>query len=297
MSIKVGILMGGNSQERLISLSTAKAVTNACISLGYSVTHLSFENNYIKFLDKMKRLDIVFNALHGGMGENGEIQSWMDENRIKYTGSGPLASALCMDKEKSKILVKENNIETPSWQLITDIKDDIIIDLPFVVKPNEQGSTFGLSVVKKQKEITSAIEMAFKYGKNILIEEYIQGRELTVPVVGDEVYPIVEIQPSHFLYDYYCKYTPGMTKYICPAILDTHLEKKIYNNAKLLFDKFNCSVYGRLDFILDTKESVPYFLEMNTLPGMTATSLVPKSATAMGIKFKKLIETIIKLSI
>ena len=296
MPIKVGILMGGASEERLISLSTAQAVNEACVALGYSVSKLLFNKNYVKFLDEMKNLDIVFNALHGGIGENGEIQKWMEKNGIKYTGSGPLASALCMDKAKSKQLVKEMHIETPPWQLLYNLEDVINIDFPLVVKPNQQGSTVGLTVVKEKQKIKSALKEAFKYDKSVIVEKYIKGLELTVPIIGDSILPIIEIRPLHNLYDYDCKYTPGMTKYNCPATIDCKIVEKINDNTRVIFNKLNCSVYARADYILDSK-GVPYFLEMNTLPGMTSTSLLPKSAMAMGVTFTKLIETIIKLSL
>ena len=296
MSLKVGILMGGPSEERNVSISTGGAVSKACVENGYLVTEFSFRNDYKKYLNEMDDHDIIFNALHGGIGENGSVQAWMDENGIKYTGSGSLASSLCMDKAKSKEIAKGKGIDTPKWQLLTNPDDEIEIKSPFVVKPNDQGSTVGLSIVKNQRSIKSAIRQALKYGTEVIIEEYIDGKELTIPIIGNRPFPVVEINPQHDLYDYECKYTPGMSEYNCPAELDKILLNKIEYNTTILFEVFGCSIYARADYILD-KSGIPYFLEMNTLPGMTSTSLVPKSANAKGLTFKQLIAKIIQLSL
>ena len=295
MSLKVGVLMGGPSEERDVSLSTGMAVIDACQNIGYDSTKIAFEQDYKSCLAKMKKQDIIFNALHGGIGENGKIQAWMDNNHIKYTGSDSSSSALCMNKGKSKYIALDNGVNTAKWQLIIQKDETISIEMPFVIKPNEQGSTFGLSIVHNKKEILPAIEKAFKYGEEVLIEKYIQGRELTIPMIGKESFPILEIKPSHKLYDYECKYTLGMSEYICPAKLEKNLRDRIENDTELLFESFGCNVYSRADFILD-HNGTPFFLEMNTLPGMTSTSLVPKSASAKGMSFEELIKKIITLS-
>ena len=296
MPLKVGVLMGGTSEEREVSISTGKAVKKACVDNGYIATEFFFTDNYKKHLKKFKTQNIIFNALHGGIGENGKIQAWLDKNNIKYTGSGSIASSLCMDKAKSKEIAKRNGIATPDWQLIEKANQEVKISLPFVVKPNDQGSTVGLSIVKNDQFIQPAINQAFQHGDKVIIEQYISGRELTIPIIDDDAYPIVEISPTNNYYDYECKYTPGMSEYSCPANLDQNLVEKIESNTMVLFQNFDCSVYARADYILD-KSGVPYFLEMNTLPGMTSTSLVPKSAYARGQSFKKLINNIIKLSL
>ena len=296
MSLRVGVLMGGPSEEREVSIATGKAVIRACAENGYNATEFGFTNNYKKHLKKLKTQNIIFNALHGGIGENGKIQAWLDKNNIKYTGSGAFASSLCMDKAASKEIAKRNGIETPDWQLIQKANQEVKISLPFVVKPNDQGSTVGLSIVKNDKFIQPAIDKAFQHGDKVIIEQYISGRELTIPIIDEDAYPIVEISPTNNYYDYECKYTPGMSEYSCPANLDRNLVEKIESNTMVLFQNFDCSVYARADYILD-KSGVPYFLEMNTLPGMTSTSLVPKSAYARGQSFKKLISNIIKLSL
>ena len=288
--------MGGPSEEREVSLSTGKAVMEACQRIGYNTTVIQFDHDYKSCLDNMKEQDIIFNALHGGIGENGRIQAWMDNHQIKYTGSDSLSSALCMNKAKSKEIAKENGVSTAKWQLLHDKNNSISIEMPFVLKPNEQGSTFGLSIVFNESELLPAIEKAFQYGKEVIVEEYIKGRELTIPIIGNETYPVLEIKPSHKIYDYECKYTPGLSEYICPANLKDNTRLRIQNDTELLFNHFGCNVYARADFILDDNE-VPFFLEMNTLPGMTSTSLVPKSANAKGVSFEGLIRKIIMLSI
>ena len=296
MSLRVGVLMGGPSEEREVSIATGKAVIKACAENGYIATEFGFTNNYKKHLKKLKTQNIIFNALHGGIGENGKIQAWLDKNNIKYTGSGAIASSLCMDKAASKEIAKRNGIETPDWQLIQKATQKVKISLPFVVKPNDQGSTVGLSIVKNDKFIQSAIDLAFQHGNKVIIEKFISGRELTMPIINEDAYPIVEINPKNNYYDYECKYTPGMSEYSCPADLEQNLVEKIESNTIKLFQKFDCSVYARADYILD-KSGVPYFLEMNTLPGMTSTSLVPKSAYARGQSFQKLIRYLIELSL
>ena len=296
MSLKIGVLMGGDSEERIVSLSTGNEVLKALKKLGYCAEKILIKDSYEKFLGKFLEQDLVFNALHGGKGEDGKIQQWMDNNNVKYTGSGPASSALCMNKARSKDFAKVMGICTPRWQLFSNPNEKIKLQFPFVVKPNSQGSTFGLTVVKTKKDLNLAIETAFQYGEDVIAEEYIEGREVTVPVLGESVYPILEIVPSHDLYDFECKYTPGMTKYFCPAKIDDNITNLIKGDTQLLFNEFGCNVYARMDYLID-KNGTPYFLEVNTLPGMTSTSLLPKSLASLGISFESLISKIVKLSI
>ena len=296
MSLKIGVLMGGDSEERIVSLSTGNEVLKALKKLGYYAEKILIKDSYEKFLGKFLEQDLVFNALHGGKGEDGKIQQWMDNNNVKYTGSGPASSALCMNKARSKDFAKVMGIRTPRWQLFSNPNEKIKLQFPFVVKPNSQGSTFGLTVVKTKKDLNLAIETAFQYGEDVIAEEYIEGREVTVPVLGESVYPILEIVPSHDLYDFECKYTPGMTKYFCPAKIDDNVTNLIKGDTQLLFNEFGCNVYARMDYLID-KNGTPYFLEVNTLPGMTSTSLLPKSLASLGISFESLISKIVKLSI
>ena len=295
MPMRIGVLMGGDSKERNVSLNTGIAVIKACKDLGYDVLELNFFHNYKKFKIIMKSCDMIFNALHGGIGENGEIQKWMYDNDIKFTGSNAESSYLCMDKSKCKTIVSRSNFRTPSWNILKTEDEKFNIKLPVVVKPNNEGSTFGLTIVEKKTDLNKAIKFAFKDKNSIIIEKYIKGRELTVTILNNKAYPIIEIIPSHNIYDYECKYTEGLTKYICPAEVDAVLENNIKKDTEKIFSLLGCKVYGRADYILDEKGDY-YFLEMNTLPGMTGTSLVPKAVKAKGMAFETLIKNIIELS-
>lgn len=288
--------MGGESDERDVSISTGNEVLKAIKMLKFCANKILINGNYEDYIDQFKKNDLIFNALHGGKGEDGRIQQWMDKNNIKYTGSGPNSSALCMDKAKSKEFASLMGIQTPKWQIINDNFTKVTLELPIVIKPNQQGSTFGLTVVKDMKQLGPAITKAFKFGDNIIAEEYIEGREITVPILDDLVYPIIEIVPSKSLYDFECKYTPGMTKYYCPAKLNDNIESTICEETRLLFHEFGCKVYARVDYIIG-KDNNPYFLEINTLPGMTKTSLLPKSLSSAGLSFRSLIKKIIDLSL
>lgn len=296
MSLKIGVLMGGSSDEREVSIATGNEVLKAFEKLGYKSKRLLINSNYKSLKKEFQKHDLIFNALHGGEGEDGKIQQWMDNNDIAYTGSGPTASALCMDKARSKDFAKLMGIKTPDWELINNINKIPQLQFPMVIKPNRQGSTFGLTIVEHEKHLFPAMQKAFKYGKNIIAEEYIEGREVTVPLLGDLVYPIIEIEPSRDLYDFDCKYTPGLTEYHCPAKLGRNLTNSIKEDTELLFNEFGCSVYARIDYLID-ENGCHYFLEVNTLPGMTKTSLLPKSLASAGITFDLLIRKIVDLSI
>ncbi len=296
---KIGILTGGESSERKISLKSYIAIEKACNELGYTTKRIIIDGNAQKIIPELIGVDYVFIALHGGKGENGVIQGLLDSLNILYNGSGVLASSLGMEKSLMKQLVRSYGIQTPDWKVITDINDGknyIPNEFPIVVKPSADGSTMGLSFVRKQSEIADAVELADKYNGDIMIENYIEGRELTVTIIGQQVLPIVEIIPKHKFYDYECKYEKGMSEYICPAELSKELTNKIKNIALNIFNILQCGGYARADFILD-KNNNPWFLEINTLPGMTATSLVPKSAMAASISFNNLVQMIINESL
>ena len=298
MSTKIAVLMGGPSSEREVSLSSGKAMFAACAALGYDAISVEFENDILSHLDTLKSVDIVLIALHGGIGENGRIQGMFESLGIRYTGSDALSSAICMDKHISKLLAEDIGIATPRWKRIR--KGKFIykneFDYPFVVKPNSEGSTIGLTIVHNENDYASAVEEAFKYDDEILIEEFISGKEITVSIVGEDVLPIIEIRPEHGLYDYECKYTKGLTEYICPAELNKDLTKRIKQTAFEVYKLLKCRHYGRVDLRLDNNNQ-HWFLELNTLPGMTDTSLVPKAAKAAGISFEQLIGNIIKQSL
>lgn len=247
-------------------------------------------------------IDIAFIGLHGKFGEDGRIQSLLDLRGIKYTGSDILSSAVAMDKNITKMVFRNGNIPTADWIVISKKnkynKNDILkkISLPFVIKPNDEGSTVGLTIVKEESGIESAIELAFKYTDKIMIEKYIKGRELTVSIVGDIAYPLIEIKPKEGFYDYHHKYTKGMTEYICPAEVKEEVSKKAQEIALKAYQSLGCSVYSRVDFLLEENDEL-HCLEVNTLPGMTALSLVPMAVKAKGMGFNELIEKIIGLSL
>ena len=247
-------------------------------------------------------IDIAFLGLHGKYGEDGRIQTLLDLRGIKYTGSDILSSAVAMDKNVTKMVFRNFDIPTADW-IVLSSKDEININeilskinLPFVIKPNDEGSTVGLTIVKKESEIKDAIELGFRYTDKIMIEKYVKGKELTVSIVGDIAYPLIEIKPKEGFYDYHHKYTKGMTEYICPAEIDEKISKKAQEIALKAYHSLGCSVYSRVDFLLTDKDEL-FCLEVNTLPGMTALSLVPKAVGVMGMAFNDLIENIIRLSL
>ena len=255
-------------------------------------------------------IDLAFLGVHGKFGEDGKIQTLLELRGIRYTGSNVFSSALAMDKDVSKILLNSAGIKTPDWivlrkssgeQDLKKINGNILnsIGYPCVVKPNDEGSTVGLSIVQPDVEdiqLGRSIALAFNYSDKVLIEKYIKGRELTVPVIGNETFPVIEIKPKDGFYDYEHKYTKGMTEYFCPAEIPAYIENKAREDALKAHRILGCSVYSRIDFILDENNEL-YCLEVNTLPGMTETSLVPKSAAAMGMSFNQLIERLIELSL
>ena len=294
--MKVAVILGGTSFERDASLKTGKAVVEACRVNNYDVEAVIINENHKKFLPILKEADIVFNALHGTFGEDGTIQKWLEENNIKFTGSDSIASSLCMNKIECKKILKKNKFLTPKWVEFKKGLEITDISFPCIVKPNAQGSTFGLSYVEKTKDLMHAIMNSQKFDKSILIEEYIVGKEITVGIIQESPMPIVEILPKNKIYDYKCKYTAGMSEYKCPARIKKSLSEKIMSDSVKIFKLLGCKGYGRIDFIIDKNENY-YFLEINTLPGMTSTSLLPIAAKAQGISFSELVKKIVFLGL
>lgn len=251
-------------------------------------------------------VDAVFLALHGRYGEDGYVQSLLDMRNIPYTGSGMLASAMAMDKTTSKMLFGVAGIPTPHWVTVTPeqadeefVLDEVRKELPgtLVVKPNDQGSTVGMTIVESgtTEDIAAAIRLAGQFSRQILIEQYIPGRELTVAVLGQEALPVIEIAPKEGFYDYANKYTKGRTDYQCPAELTEEVQHHVMNLALAAHGILGCRAYSRVDFRL-TPDNMPYCLEVNTLPGFTETSLVPMAAREVGMDFGALCEQLIELS-
>lgn len=246
-------------------------------------------------------IDVVFVGLHGGSGENGTVQALLELAGVPYTGSGVLSSALAMDKDISKKIFERDGIPTPDWLVLSpgsagyyQKRSSEIIDrfgLPLIVKPADGGSTVGLTLVKEEMDLPSALAEAGELTQKIMVEKYIAGRELTVAVLAGEPLPVVEILPKHELYDYECKYSPGMCDYAVPAEIAPELAHRLADYGRIAYESLNCEGYARIDFRLDAN-SEPYCLEVNTLPGMTGTSLVPKAAKAAGMSFEALIERI-----
>ena len=324
--MKIVVLKGGISSEREISLVSGSIIAEALRVNGHKVVELDtilpieqlhikikitedhLENgnlNLLKLLQHstLQRCDFIFNALHGGEGENGEVQSLLLMHNFKFNGSDSTGCAIAMDKIISKLIFERYNIPTPKWEHFNRGKeetiDEMIIEIvknlkfPVVVKPANEGSTVGLSVVYEKNQLKKALKLSLKYCKEILVEEFIPGRELTVAILDKTALPIVEIIPKHEIYDYECKYSDGMCQYNTPADIEPELTKQIQKLSYIGFKALKCSGYARMDLRL-SDDNKPYFLELNTLPGMTSHSLVPKAAKAAGIEFSDLLEKIIE---
>lgn len=251
-------------------------------------------------------IDVIFLALHGGTGEDGTIQALLDLTGKPYTGSGMLASALAMNKSMAKKIFEREGILIPKWLLLDSSNLSHVSEMskgikeklgfPVVVKPDDQGSTVGFSKVDREEELASAIELAQEFSDKILIEEFVEGRELTVAILDDLPLPVVEIVPEHGIYDYQCKYTKGKSRYICPADLSEEKTKEIQRIGLKAFKSLGCEDYARVDFRYSSRGTF-YCLEVNSLPGMTATSLVPMAAKQAKIDFPELVDRIVKMAL
>lgn len=245
--------------------------------------------------------DAVFLALHGACGEDGRVQAALELLGIPYTGTGYLSSALAMDKDLTKRLVAPCGVKTPRWETVRYGADEVAalterLELPCVVKPVDAGSSIGVSIAHTRQELKQALQLGLRMGGHCIIEQYIAGREMCVGILGDRVLPSIEIIPKEGFYDYENKYQPGAADEICPAPIAPEWEKRLGEAAQTVFRALGLSVYARADFIVD-EAGVPWFLEINTLPGMTPTSLLPQEASAAGIDYGTLCETILELSL
>jgi len=252
----------------------------------------------LMMLPAIRDAEVVFLALHGGRGEDGTIQAMLDLTGVPYTGSGHLASALAMDKDLSKTLFRAAGVTTADWTM-APARDEMVdhtLGFPVVVKPSKQGSTVGLTVVRDRGALGPAIREAFQYDDEVMVERYVPGRELTVGVLGDEALPVGEIFPKHDVYDYECKYTAGMAQEEFPARLTVRETALVQDQARRAFAALKLRGYARIDFRL-APDGTPYCLEANTLPGLTATSLIPQAAAARGMGFAALCERIVELAI
>ncbi|MEG0775804.1 D-alanine--D-alanine ligase [Clostridium sp.] len=296
--MRVGVIMGGDSHERDISLLTGKEIIRNLDSNKYEIVPICI-NKQSDAVDKIKNIDFAVIALHGKFGEDGSIQAILESLNIQYTGSGILSSALCMDKDMSKRIFLAEDINTPKWININKenyanfnlLKD---LNYPLIVKPNNGGSSIGTFIVNEPIELENIIHKALSYDSDIMIEEYIDGEEITCCVLNGEVLPIISIKANSIFFDYNSKYSKdGAIEKV--AILEEEVRKKIEAIAIKCWKVFKLKSYGRIDMIIKNDEI--YVLEINTLPGMTKTSLFPKSAAAMGIDFMSLLDKIIEYSI
>jgi len=331
--MKITVLMGGTSSERNVSLASGIRIVQALRSRGHKVIALDpargvisdaeerelstgkvgakpptleslskfAEGTFLANLTSMKEIkdaEVVFLGLHGGQGEDGTIQALLDMARVKYTGSGHLASALAMDKDLSKKLFRAAEVNTADWLMAPATIEQVegMLGMPVVVKPSKEGSTVGLTLVKKREDLLAAIREASKYDNEVMIERFVPGRELTVGVLGTVALPVGEIIAKHEIYDYECKYTAGMATEEFPAKLSPEAAGRVQQQALAAFKALKLGGCARIDFRLTT-EGEFYCLEANTLPGMTELSLIPQGAAAMGISFPELCERIVKLAL
>lgn len=290
--LQIAVLMGGPSEEREVSLRSGKAVMAALQRQGHAVHAVDPCEGKLSL---PTQVDVAFLALHGTYGEDGQVQSELHRLGVAYTGSGPDASRLAFDKASAKKVFMERGLPTPAFSVISDA-DQLIpeeLSLPLVVKPSCQGSSVGLHFVEKEAQWQPAIEQVLSMGGTALVEQCIQGRELTVAILDGRAHPIVEILPKDdAAYDYDHKYTLGATEYVCPAQLDTFQTERCQHIARQAYEALGCAGYGRVDLLLDCHG--PTLLEVNTLPGMTETSLMPMAAQASGIDFDALCQWMVE---
>lgn len=304
---KIVVVCGGPSTEAEVSRRTGKAIADALLSKNYNVELMELNPQNFAATIREKNCSIVFNAVHGRYGEDGLIQGTLDMLKIPYTGSGVLAAALTMDKVSTKHFLNSANLSTPKFIVYRKVDrherlaDEIekTFGLPVVIKANAQGSSIGVSIVENSLDIDAAIENAFLFGDEILVEEFIKGRELTVAVFGNEdeaeALPVIEITTTTGRYDYKTKYTKGMSTHIVPAELSDELTAEVKKLAVDAFKICKCAGVARVDMMLSEK-NVPYVIEVNSVPGMTETSLVPDAARAAGLEFPELCEKILSLA-
>jgi D-alanine-D-alanine ligase len=287
---RVAVLKGGPSAEREVSLRSGAAAAEALREAGYDVTEVTVDDaNFVL----PAGTEFAFLALHGTFGEDGQVQDILNARGIPFTGAGADVSRITIDKEKTKAKFRLSGVPTPAGQIVHKL-EEVTLPLPVFIKPNSQGSSVGSRSASTRDELTAAITDALKFDKSVMVEQLINGRELTVGVLGDQVLPIIEIHPLDGFYDYTNKYTKGRTEYFCPAQLPEDLTGRIQKYALAAHRSVGNTVYSRIDFLLEN--SLPYCLEINTIPGMTATSLLPKAAAAVGITFPQLCERIVELS-
>jgi D-alanine-D-alanine ligase len=296
---KIGVLMGGLSSEREVSLRTGGAILAALKEQGYQAVALDVGRGIAAQLVSAG-IEVAFIALHGMLGEDGAIQGLLEIMGIPYTGSGVFASALAMNKVAAKKIFVYHQLPTPAFDVV--YADDgkclkkalnrIALSYPVIVKPAEEGSTIGVTIVQRTEELLSAVKAAGCYGKEILVEEFISGREITVGILDNQALPIIEIIPRNGFYDFQAKYQKGETAYLFPEWLSAAQDQEIKDLVQSAYHALGCCGAARVDFML-SRDDRPFILEINTIPGMTETSLLPKAAARAGIGFADLVEKIL----
>lgn len=304
---RIAVLMGGTSGEREVSLRSGGAIAKALRDLGYEVLEIDVGQEVVEQVAELRgSADTAFIALHGRLGEDGTVQGLLELMAIPYTGSGVMASAMAMDKIMSKQLFRANAIPVADDVVVTvadieslgleGVAEGVSLDLgfPCIVKPNCEGSTLGANRARNVEELEEALEDALSYDEQLIVERYIEGRELTVGLIGGEpvVLPVLEVVASKGIYDYECKYTKGMTEYIVPALIPEELSYELKRLSLKAHKVLGCEGFSRVDFMMDSGGRA-YCLEVNTIPGMTELSLIPKAAKAAGISFAQVVEMIL----
>jgi D-alanine-D-alanine ligase len=294
---RIAVVMGGESAERDISIRSGSEVVRALNSLGYDANSIDYDDRFLEAVRQLKP-DLVFNALHGPGGEDGHVQALLEYLSIPYTGSGVEAAALSMDKHLTKKLLAAEGLPTPVWDLF-DLTGGTLpllpgsLDLPLVIKPRFEGSAVGVAIVHTHEEWTSAMLEASKSYAQILAEEYLEGREFTCAVLGEEALPVVEIVANRDgFYSYRAKYEPGGSTHVAPAQIDENLAARLQMLALSAHRLVGLRDYSRSDFIV-TSDQRPYLLEINSLPGLTPVSLFPDACAAVGISFEALIDRLV----
>ena len=306
--MNLAIVFGGTSREREVSINSGKCVLNALKSEEH-IYPLDFNGDYDFLLEKIqsKNIDLVFNALHGGDGEDGTFQLFLENNNILYTGSNSKSSKIAMNKNATKRICLQNGMPTPKWyyfnsQNATQIDFDILLDefsKGCVIKPCKEGSSIGMHILKSDEinkiKLENSINKVFEISNEVIVEEYVMGRELTVGILDKKALPVVEIFPKSSFYDYSSKYKKGNCEYLVPAKLTQNDEACIKKYAVDLHKLVGCDSYSRVDFLMDKNSNI-FALEINTLPGLTDTSLLPKATKSIGMSYRETIYKIIDLS-
>jgi D-alanine-D-alanine ligase len=294
---KIAVLMGGPGSERDVSMATGKGVAKALRSLGVEVIEVDVK---VADFTLPAGIELAFLTIHGTFGEDGQLQRILDDRSIPYTGEGAAESALAFDKIRSKEAFRQHSVTTPYWQIITSGQRPAM-PIPFVIKAPRQGSTVGVHIIRNERDVDAAIADASTYDRELLVEKFCAGRELTVGILGDQVLPILEIIPKGGFYDFNNKYpflnpkAGGGAEHVCPARIDRDKTEEIQQLALRAFRALGLKVYARVDVLLpDDGEAT--VLEANTIPGMTEASLLPEAAAAAGISYPELCTRIIELS-